>query len=55
MTKEQIEQQLIDLSKEVGMKNVILMALDLSINEDKTLRSDEVEGLIKVQRQIEDI
>ncbi|WP_457806453.1 hypothetical protein [Staphylococcus aureus] len=55
MDKVQVEQQLIDLSKENGMKNVILMAFDLAIKEDKTLCPDEVEQLIKVQRQIEQI
>lgn len=55
MNKEQVEQLLSELAKEIGMKNVILIALDLAIKKDKTLRSDEVEQLIKVQRQIEKI
>ncbi|HHW6670611.1 TPA: hypothetical protein ACU15D_000052 [Staphylococcus aureus] len=55
MNKEQVEQLLSELAKEIGMKNVILIALDLAIKDDKTLRSDEVEQLIKVQRQIEKI
>ncbi|EJN0116428.1 hypothetical protein [Staphylococcus aureus] len=53
MNKEQIEKLLLELAKEIGMKNIILMSLDLAISEDKTLRSDEVEKLIKIHRQIE--
>ncbi|ACY11587.1 MULTISPECIES: hypothetical protein [Staphylococcus] len=53
MNKEQIEKLLLELAEEIGMKNVILIALDLAIKEDGTLRSDEVEKLIKIQRQIE--
>ncbi|WPG01517.1 hypothetical protein [Staphylococcus aureus] len=53
MNKEQVEQLLSDLAKEIGMKNVILVALDLIIKEDNILRSDEVKKLIKIQRQIE--
>ncbi|CAC7245456.1 TPA: hypothetical protein POV56_000765 [Staphylococcus aureus] len=55
MNKEQVEQLLSELAKEIGMKSVILIALDLAIKEDNTLCSDEVEKLIKVQRQIEKI
>lgn len=51
MNKEQVEQLLSELAKEIGMKIVILIALDLAIKKDKT----EVEQLIKVQRQIEKI
>ncbi|MBH4595993.1 hypothetical protein I6B76_12195 [Staphylococcus aureus] len=55
MNKEQVEKLLSELAKEIGMTNVILIALDLAIKEDKTLRTDEVKQLIKVQRQIEKI
>lgn len=53
MNKEQVEQLLSELAKEIGMKNVILIALDLTIKEDKTLCSDEAKKLIKIQRKVE--
>ncbi|MBH4735891.1 hypothetical protein I6D26_07135 [Staphylococcus aureus] len=55
MNKEQVEKLLSELANEIGMKNVILIALDLTIKEDNTLRTDEVKQLIEVQRQIEKI
>lgn len=55
MNKEQVKQLLSELSKEIGVKNVILIALDLVIKEDSTLRCDEVKRLIKVQSQVEKI
>ncbi|HDF0610407.1 TPA: hypothetical protein PEC17_002596 [Staphylococcus aureus] len=55
MNKEQVEKLLSELAKEIGMKNVILIALYLAIKEDNTLCTDEVKQLIKVQRQIEKI
>ncbi|HFF1044708.1 hypothetical protein OSX66_09885 [Staphylococcus agnetis] len=55
MDKQEIEQRLIDLSKEIGLKNVILIGLDLVIKEDITLCSDELKRLMKARRQIEKI
>ncbi|HID5040179.1 TPA: hypothetical protein ACXEFH_000506 [Staphylococcus aureus] len=55
MERKQVEKQLMEMSKEVGMKQIILIAIDLALKEDATLRTDEVERLIKVQREIEKI
>ncbi|WP_158177220.1 hypothetical protein [Staphylococcus aureus] len=60
MIKQQFDDTLLEdrlkvLAREVGLKEVILTALNLAIKEDSTLRSDQVETLLKLYRKLEEI